>query len=308
MTEQEFRDKLKQSVGHTGLSSDRQYRVLAGMHGKPATARSWGKMKIALAVGLVLLLMTGGAVAGSRYLVDWHGEQLQNVQTESDERMMQLREWRTKGKMASIVKWNEARETYTGVLASGLDAYVSSLEQLRSWVTADGMLPWPENIPAGYEMDSGSVKYVCGPEGEIRLRKQETTEDGYTISYFDMPQKQRFAAGYTVYLEDSEGARMLIQVNLVKAGEAAGHPMMTGDTFTELHVEGMQQAAAIESASQTRVALRQAVDPPLAYRSVMGYSDGTIREYLSEDDCLEIIIIGQGTPDALLAIFGLTAQ
>ena len=308
MTEQEFREKLKQSVGRTELSSDRQAKVLAGMHGKPATVRSWGKMKIALAVGLVLLLMTGGAVAGSRYLVDWHGEPLQARQTESDERMMQLQDWRTKGKWASIVKWNEEREAYAGISALGLDVYASSLEQLRTWVAAEGTLPWPENIPVGYEMVSGSVQYVCGPEGEVKLRSQETTEDGYTISYFDMPQKQRLASAYTLYLRNEGRLEVQIHAALVKQGDVYGLPMEDGNTFTELKVEGMQQAVAIESAGQTRVTLRRAVQPALAYRTVTGYPDGTIKEHLSEDDCLEIIIIGQGTPDALLAIFGLTAQ
>ena len=306
MTEQEFCDRLKQSVGHAELSSDRQAKVLAGMHGKPGTARNWGKMKIALAVGLVLLLMTGGAVAGSRYLVDWRGEPLQNVQVESDERMMQLRDWRTKGKWASIVKWNEERETYTGILASGMDAYASSLEQLRTWVTADGTLPWAEGIPVGYEMVSGSVQYACGPEGAVKLRSQETTEDGYTISCFDMPKEHRFVAGYILYLRNAERAEVQIRVTLVKMEELPGLLMEDGGSFTALKVEGMQQAAAIESAGQTRVTLRQTMQPALAYKVVAGYPE--IEETLSEYDGIEIGIIGDGTPQKLLAIFGLATQ
>ena len=34
------------------------------MKGERSKVRIWGKMKIALAVGLIVLLMTGGAVAG----------------------------------------------------------------------------------------------------------------------------------------------------------------------------------------------------------------------------------------------------
>lgn len=306
MTEQEFRDKLKQSVGHAELSSDRQAKVLAGMHGKPGTARTWGKIRIALVVGLALLLMSGGAVAGSRYLVDWHGEPLQIRQAESDERMMQLWEWRTKGKWASIVKWNEERETYTGILAAGMDAYASSLEQLRTWVTADGTLPWAESIPVGYELVSGTVQYACGPEGEVKLRSQETTEDGYTISYFDMPKEHRFVAGYTLYLRNTEHAEVQIRVTLVKMEELPGLLMEDGGSFTALKVEDMQQAAAIEFNGMTRVTLRQAVQPALAYKVVAGYPE--IKESLSECDGIEIGIIGDDTPQALLAIFGLTAQ
>lgn len=306
MTEQEFRDKLKQSVGHAELSSDRQAKVLAGMHGKPDTVRNWGKIRIALVVGLALLLMTGGAVAGSRYLVDWHGEPLQIRQAESDERMMQLQDWRTKGKWASIQKRNEALGGYTGILASKMEAYASSLDQLCAWVTADGTLPWAESIPAGYEMVSGSVQYACGPEGEVKLRSQEITEDGYIISCFDMPKEHRFVAGYTLYLRNAERVEVQIQVNLVKMEELPGLLMEDGGTFTELKVEGVQQAVAIEFNGMMRVTLRQTVQPALAYKVVAGYPE--IKESLSECDGIEIGIIGDDTPQALLAIFGLTVQ
>ena len=241
-----------------------------------------------------------------RYLVDWHGEVLQIRQAESDERMMQLWDWRPKGKWASIVKWNEERETYTGILASGMDAYASSLDKLRAWVMDDGTLPWPANIPAEYQMSSGSVQYACDPAGEIRLRKQETTEDGYIISYFEMPPEHRFIANYTIYLANDERRQLQIQVTLIKANEVYGLPMEDGSSFTELNVEGMQRAVAIDSAAQTLVALRQAVQPALPYKSVAGYPE--INEWLSEYDCLEIGIIGQGTPEELLAIFSLTTE
>lgn len=309
MTEQEFRDALKRQVGQTGLSSDRRYRVLAGMNGGESKVRTWNKMKIALVMAALVVLGISGAVAGNWNLVDWQGEPLQANRVEIDQRMSELMEWRMKGKWASIVKWNEERDTYSGILASKHEVSTPSVEKLRTWVTEDGMLPWPEHIPESYQQVArGSVQYVCSQEGEIRLRSQETTEDGYTISYFEMPQKHRLAAGYDLILRDDESGFLQIYVTLTEDGGTAGHPIMAGDTFTELHVEGMLTANAIESASQTRVALRQAVEPALAHKSVTGYPDGTIKEYLSEYDCLEIIIIGQGTPEDLLAIFGLTTE
>ena len=84
--------------------------------------------------------------------------------------------------------------------------------------------------------------------------------------------------------------------------------MEDGSAFTKLTVEGMQQAIAIEAGGVTRVALRQTVQPVLPYKIAGGGPDGVIDETLMEYDCIEIIIIGDGTPAELLAIFGLTVQ
>lgn len=306
MREQEFRARLKRAASNDGLSPERQMQVLARAGKEDKTVWMSNHVKLVLIVAVVLLLGAATAVAGSRHLVDWHGEPLQIRQAESDERMMQLKDWRTKGKWASIQKWNETLEGYTGILASKMDAYASTLDQLRTWVTADGTLPWAECIPAGYEMVSGSVQYACGSEGEVKLRSQEITEDGYIISYFDMPKAHRFIAGYNLYLRNAEHAEVQIQVTLVKMEELPGLLMEDGGTFTELKVEGVQQAVAIESTGMTRVTLRQAVQPALAYKVVAGYPE--IKESLSECDGIEIGIIGDGAPQALLAIFGLTAQ
>lgn len=306
MREQEFRARLKRAASNDGLSPERQMQVLARAGKEDKTVWMSNHVKLVLIVAVVLLLGAATAVAGSRHLVDWHGEPLQIRQAESDERMMQLKDWRTKGKWASIQKWNETLEGYTGILASKMDAYASTLDQLRTWVTADGTLPWAECIPAGYEMVSGSVQYACGSEGEVKLRSQEITEDGYIISYFDMPKAHRFIAGYNLYLRNAEHAEVQIQVTLVKMEELPGLLMEDGGTFTELKVEGVQQAVAIESTGMTRVTLRQAVQPALAYKVVAGYPE--IKESLSECDGIEIGIIGDGAPQALLAIFGHTAQ
>lgn len=308
MTEQEFRDGLKKCVEHAGLSAECQQQVLERMKGERKTVRASNKIRIALVLGLLALLMTGGAVAGGRYLVDWHGEPLQMRQVQSDPRMMELKDWRTKGKWASIQKWNDEWEAYSGILASGMEAYAPTLDKLQAWVTADGTLPWPGNIPSTYRMYKGMVEYACGQEGEARLRSQEITEDGYIISYFDMPQEHRFIATYVLYLRDDEHHELQIQVALTQAEGAYGLPMEDGGTFVELDVEGVQQAVAIEFAGVTYVALRQAVQPALTHKVVGGEPDGLVKEWLSEDDCLEIVIIGHGTPDDLLAVFDLKVQ
>lgn len=308
MTEQEFREKLKQSVGSIGLSSDRQRQVMAGMKEERSRRSAWGKLKIVLVVGIIVLLMTGGAVAGGRYLVDWHGKPMPTANVQTDQRMLQLMEWRTKGKWASIRKWDEARGRYTGILASGLEVVAPTLDKLQAWVTADGTLPWPAHVPAVYQMTGGSVRYACEPAGEIRMSSQEITEDGYIISYFVMPGEHRFVESYSVYLTADESQGLQIQVMLVDADGMFGLPMEDGSTFTRLTVDGMQQAIAVETGRETRVALRRAVQPALHYKIAGGGPDGVIDESIMEYDGMDIIIIGNGTPAELLAIFGLGAQ
>lgn len=311
MTEQEFRDGLKKSVGHIGLSCDRQMKVLAGMKEGERKVRTWSGMKIALAAGIVLLLMTGmtGAIAGGWRLLDWRGKPLQDQRVESDPRMMELMDKYSNGQAVSVLKWNEATDDYRGVLAASVDLNVYSFEKLQSLVTVDGTLPWPVNIPAEFQrFIQGEVRYACKAEGEFRLRKQEVTEDGYIISCFLLPNDHRFMEGYTIYLCDENRQQLNIWLQLTKKPEVYGIPAGDGSAFTELKVDGMQQAIAIESAEGTRVALRQEVWPPLEYKVVKALPDGVIEESMMEYDCLDIQIIGQGTPSDLLAIFGLEVQ
>lgn len=311
MTEQEFRDGLKKSVGHIGLTCDRQMKVLAGMKEGERKVRTWSGMKTALAAGIVLLLMAGmtGAIAGGWRLLDWSGKPLQDQRVESDPRMMALMDKYSNGQAVSVLKWNEEAGDYRGVLAASVDLNVYSFEKLQSLVTADGTLPWPVNIPAEFRrFIQGKVRYACKAEGEFRLRKQEVTEDGYMISCFLLPNDHRFMEGYTIYLCDENRQQLSIWLQLTKKQEAYGIPAEDGSSFTELKVDGMLQAIAIESAEGTRVALRQEVWPPLEYKVVKALPDGVIEESTMEYDCLDIQIIGQGTPAELLAIFGLEAK
>ena len=311
MTEHQFRDGLKKSVGHIGFSSECQMKVLARMKEGERKARTWSSMKIALAAGIVLLLMTGvtGAIAGGWRMLDWSGKPLQNQRVASDQRMLELMDKYSNGQAVSVLKWNEEAGDYRGVLAASVDLNVYSFEKLQSLVTADGTLPWPVNIPEEYQqLIQGEVRYSCKAEGEFRLRKQEVTEDGYIISCFLLPNASRFMEGYTLYLRDENRQQLSIWLQLAQKQGVYGMPAEDGSTFTELKVDGMLQAVAIESAEKTRVALRQEVRSPLQYKVVKALPDGVIEESKMEYDCLELQIAGQGTPAELLAIFGLTAQ
>ncbi len=308
MTEQEFRERLKRAARNDGLSHEQQVQVLARREGDERKVRNWHKVKYILVIALLLATGVTGAVAGGRYLVDWRGKPFSN-RVASDPRILELMEKYSVGQAVSVLKWDEEADDYRGVLASDVELVASSLEKLQSWVETDGTLPWPVNIPEAYQhMSCGEVRYVCKADGELRLRKQEVTEDGYIVSCFLLPNDHRFMTGYTIYLYNDKRQHLSIWLNLTKKQEMHGFPVTDGSTFTELNVDGMVQAIAIESASETRLALRQEIWPSLTYKTVKGLPDGVVKENLMEYDCLEIEIIGQGTLADLLAIFGLTSE
>jgi len=307
MTEQEFRERLKRAARNDGLSAGHQVQVLARRKGDEHKVRNWHRAKYILTIALLLATGMTGAVAGGRYLVDWQGKPVLN-QVSSDERMLELMGGPVSGEVKSIMKWDEKQGAYLGVLAGGRDLVASSLEKLRQWVTSDATLPWPVKLPVEYQqMTRGTMHVECGAEGEFRLRRQEVTEDGYIISYFDMPKEHCFVTGYTISLMDAERRQLHINVTLAGLNWKRGFPVTDGSTFTELNVDGMVEAIAIETGSETRLALRQEVWPPLRCKLVEGLPDDVVRESLSEYDCIEIEIIGQGSPEDLLAIFGLEA-
>ena len=308
MREQEFRARLKRAAGNDGLSTERRMQVLARAGKEDKTVWMSGKMKLILVMIVVLMLGVTGALASSWGMVDWQGEPFSN-RVSSDQRMMDLMGGRKNGKVKSVLKWKEDVRAYTGSTDLGMDYYASTLEKLQAWITADGTLPWPVNIPKGYDqMSMGRVHVVSGPEGEFQLLEQEITEDGYIITYFYMPEDHLLLDSYSLYLTDHKRHQLQINVSLVGMNWKRGFPMEEGSVFTELNVDGMVEAIAIETATETRLALRQELWPSVTYKTVEGHPEGVIRESLSEYDCIEIEIIGQGAPDDLLAIFGLTAK
>lgn len=309
MTEQEFRERLKCAARNDGLSAEHQAQVLARRKGDEHKVRNWHKAKYILVIALLLATGVTGAVAGGVSLIDWNGKPSQAQQVSSDRRMMELMNKHSYGQAVSVLKWNEEEDEYHGVLAADMELVASSLEKLQSWVETDGTLPWPANIPETYpKMSRGDVRYVCDAEGELHLRKQEVTEDGYIVSCFQLPNDHRFMTGYTINLYNDDRQQLSIWLDLAEKQWKSAFPIEDGSTFTELNVDGMMEAIAIETASETRLALRQAVQPPLTYKVVAGHPDGVVKETLMEYDCIEIQIIGQGSPADLLAIFGLEAQ
>ena len=314
MTEQEFRERLKRAARNEGLSHEQQVQVLARIGKEDKTVRMSNHVRIAVAIVLVLMLGMTGAIAGGMGAIDWDGNPVPQP-TKAEERgsvertLVDLIAGPTDGKVKTALKLNEYGLPETGALGTGIQYTPTSVEEIQAWVKADGTLPWPVNIPSEYQQwKSGSVHYVCSELGEYRLIEQEATADGYITSYFGMPADNRFVDSYTVCLLDADGQELEIRLSLTKAGWNKSFQVYDDSRVSKPNVEGALQTIVVESAGTTQVSVRKALAHPLFYKQVQGFPNGIKDEMIQDFDCLDIEIIGQGTPEDLLAIFGLTAN
>lgn len=317
MTEQEFRDALKKSVGNTELSSDRQMKVLAGMKGEERKVRTWSKMKVSLVLVLVLALLMGGAVAGGLDGVDWNGEPAQMPQTiplsatEQGARIQELYNVPGKGQIVNVVTMNPREGQIAGMLDDTSDFYASSLEEMKAWIEADGTLYWPAYIPDEYhELRMGRVGYVCSSEGSFKLVSKEKTEDEYLRYVFEMPEDHRYMSSYFLSLLNEQGDEFIINVAMYDhLSLESSFAVEENSKITVLDVAGMDHALVIESPEETLLAMHYALEKPMVYKIVEGMHDGRVREY---DNEFQNLVIKITAPDMaisdLLAIFGLTAK
>ena len=319
MTEQAFREALKASVGNTGLSLDRQQQVLAKLRKEDKTVRMSGKMRIALAMAVVLLLGTTGAVAAGSGFVDWNGEPIPASGGTTPPYMQGLYEHHQEPENGQIITLESIKPPEgsnslgIGSRRDNSDVYASSVEEMQAWVEAeiDEFLPWPVNLPKEYnQLKKGWVHYAVDTYGEYTMLHQEVTEDGLFVrSYFELPDDHLYMDSYTLRLLNAEGQELRIDVYLSAMNYRNHFQADEESRTTVLDVEDFEQVVAIESPVETLVALRDEFTTyDIRYKEVWGYPDGVKRESTQNYDCLVIEITGQGTPEELLSIFGLTAK
>ena len=317
MTEQEFRERLKRAARNEGMTPERQMQVLARREGDEHKVRNWHKAKCILVIALLMATGVTGAVAGGWSLVDWQGEPLPSVETAPpymNSLDVNFKE-PEKGQIITLVSLKPPEgENILGIVSrrDNSDSYASSEAELQAWVEAelDGFLPWPEMIPNEYnQMKMGRVHYAVDEYGEFELVRQELTEDGnFLRTYFELPTNHCYMDNYSLHLLNDEGQELTIKVSLSSMKRKGFFIVDDESSPVVLDVEGFDQAIAIVSPQQSKVALRKDTDYAIHYKYVEGDVDNEKREIISYYDCLEIEIIGQGSPADLLAIFGLEVQ
>lgn len=324
MTEQEFRERLKCAARNDGLSAEHQAQVLARREGEEHRVRLNKKVRIALALGIVLLLGVTGAVATTSLgAVDWNGTPMLPPGGTTPPYMHNIMDYYKEPEkglimhMRSIGAPEGAPDNVVGVglERDNSDSYASSVAELQAWVEAeiDEFLPWPEKLPNGYDqLEEGRVHYVGDAFGTFKLVRQEVTEDGlYLKSYFERLDDHCFMDSYTLHLLNEKGQKLIIDVYLSAMNRKNHFPVEEESSTTVLNVEGVEQVIAIQSPEETIVALRDEFNYYINYKVVSGELNGVIRENLHKFDCLIIEITATDprlSPADLLAIFGLTAQ
>ncbi len=316
MTENEFRDALKKSVGHAGLSSDRQSSVLARMKGGRRKVCTWSKMKIVLVLGLITLMMTGTTIAAGLAGVDWQGNLTQpplNIPLtdyEGGERLQEL-SVPTNAQLVTVLKLNSSAGDVAFLGGTTSDHFASSLAEMQAWVTADGALPWPVAIPAAYQqLRLGRVGYACDGNGSLVRVSQERTEDGYLRTCFEIPDEHRFMSNYFMRMLDADGQELTINVSMQTGGGLyQSFPVTEESKVTPLQVPEMEGALYIDSPEENMLAVYCPLKTARDYKTVDVAYDGRSTQSIYTFCNLVIVMTSpELTAAEMLSIFGLEAQ
>lgn len=317
MTENEFRGALKKSVGHTGLSSERQQQVLARMKGEEPKVKTRSKMLIALALVLVLMMGATAAVASGLGGVDWNGDpalppDLTPLEdTDQGARMIEIFEQPGYGVVQCVVA---PRIDENGVLNGvTVDFFSESIEEMKAWVEADGSLPWPAMLPEGYAIQLGRVGYTCGVSGGLTEISREETEDGYLHVQYELAPENRFMSSYFLNLTNEAGETLVIHVQM-EYGNHLAYSFYAGEgsKVTLLNIEGASNALFIDEPAQLKLALRRPMEV-VKQRYYMDYLDYYIMGApMERSEAFENMVIVINATDLaeneLLSVFGLTTK
>lgn len=322
MTEQEFRDALKRQVGQTGLSSDRQAQVLAGMKGGESKVRTWNKMKIALVMAALVVLSVGAAVAGSSRGVNWAGEVIEVrplvLAAQSEQELAVDRFADAAREDGDVVYFWQIHEDGKKKLAwyeGGSSTYADSMTEMQAWIEAAALLPWPQWLPDGYTMDTGRVGLACKWPGTHVLRHRATFEDSYDVMWISIPEEYRFVNNYTLRLENEDGKILQIHVNMANRGDEKILRISDDASAEKISIEGMSDALLVDSKTSKVLTARRYLGRNLQYTKFWGFLEPDDQLRLSEQMGLyDSLVLEVNTTDAdlsvdaLLAIFGLTTQ
>lgn len=319
MTEQEFRDALKKSVGHTGLSSERQIQVLARREREKKKRTMSNQMKIVVVTMMVLLLSVTGAVAAGLGGVDWNGNPAQPPElvpledAKNGNRMIEIMEQPGYGVIQCVVAPRQSIDE-NGVL-NGLtvDFFSESLEEMEAWVKADGTLQWPSILPDGYTLKLGRVGYMCGTPGGLKEISNEKTEDGYMHIQYELSPENRFMNSYFLNMANEAGHELVIHVQM-EIGNFLEYTFYAGEgsKVAKLNIMGASNALYIDSELQNKLALRRPLSE-IKHAYYMDYLDvyiigGPTERTQDFENVVTVINSTELTENDLLAIFGLTAQ
>lgn len=323
MTENEFRDALKQQIGQSGLSSDRQTQVLARMKGEERKVRTTNKMKTCLVLAALVVLGTTVAVASCTMGINWAGEKVEVlpltlVQRSDLELAMErfVDEAREVGESVYVWQIQEDGQKPLAWFEGGSNAYAGSIEELQAWIASAEWLPWPEWLPEGYTMDIGRVGFACKWPGGHVLRQRDTFEDAYEVVWIAIPEEYRFVYNYTLRLENETGEVLYISASMGKRGSEKILRIPDGATAERISVADMSDALLVEAKDSKELVARRYLGRTLQYTQfyVFRIQQGDqlrLSEQMNVYDSLALQVQTTDpdlTADDLLSVFGLKTE
>lgn len=315
MTEQEFRDELKRCIGSTGLSSDRQYQVLARMKGEERRVRTWNKMRISLVMAAVVMLTMGVAAATEvvKY-INWKGEPV-------DYEPPTYVEWVDMGDplrdptaemLISSKKLEEVLviEYPTWMRCERHKTEVASLEELRQLAGEEALLPIPVNIPDGFTLEASVVILATKPGTVYRDLGMEKYKDVIRVRRYTCDRDDLLLVQYFLYFRDADGEHLNFSVRMIRDKEY--FLQANAEKYGVLHVSGMEQAVYIDQEDRTIVYMQKSLPEPVDIQIVgteygeLSLSDpGTDVRFVALELQANSTVFGVET---MLECFGLTAE
>lgn len=313
MTEQEFRDKLKQSVGHAELSSDRQAKVLAGMKGAECKVRTTNKLKVCLVLAVLVVLGVTGAVATELVdYINWKGEPVDYdppMYVEYEVQGDRLRD-PTAEMLISSKKLEEVLliDYPASVRQAAHETDVASLEELRQLVGDDTLLPIPISVPEGFTLAMSRVIFVGKAGMTYRYLGEERYKDVIRVKRYECDMDDLLLAQYFLYFRDSQDEHLNFSARLIY--DTDYYLQTNAGEYGLLQVPGVEQGVYINEEDRTRIYLLKELSEPVDGQIALGGFDGLQTPGL-ERRYIALELQANSTVcdvDTMLACFGLTAQ
>lgn len=314
MTEQEFRDALKRQIGQSGLSFDRQDRVLARIGKEEKKVRVSSKVRIGVILALVLVMGMGAAVAAGSLYVGWDGkgvtpEPIYEWDSSMDDKAAALASERPDHE-AWRIGWPMTETENGGAMFFG-EAQITfrTLDEAAELLSEDAYLPWIKAIPDGYSYQRGYATYRPLHSYE---RIGEENLDGLNVERARIPEDQRRMCRYSLTFANEAEQEMYVTVYL-DWGDGTGRVFTVGEggSAKRLVLNGMKDALLTKQPNGTTgLSAHKMLSEPVHVIEELGIF------YPDWDQYIEFgsIYIGVGTTDDslteddLLAVFALTPQ
>ncbi len=316
MTEQEFRDALKRQVGTTGLSSDRQYRVLAGMKGEERKVRTWNKLKLSLVLAALLVMTMGAAVATEivKY-VNWDGEPVDYeepvydaIERPADAIRDPIAEELIRNKKLEEVLMIFYPGQVNIMKNEGHRTEVTSLEELRQLAGEDTLLPIPVSVPEGFTLMGSHVYYTRKNGTTYQYLGEERYEAGIRAKRYTCDPDDLWMVQYFLYFRDQNGEHLNFSATLTYREEQ----YLKADAIEvkSLQVPGMEKAVFIDQGDRKCIHVRKTLQEPIACQ-ILILSPGGIETPKTDRQYYALELQANSTvcdADTMLSCFGLTAQ